>query len=59
MSVRMFVDTHSWHHPSANDSLSLEWGLSMCGYFNKLPCVILMGQFGDHTDKLLSALESS
>lgn len=32
----------------------------MCGYFNKLPCVIVMGQFGDPlTDCVLSALESS
>lgn len=48
----MIVYIDSWHHPSVTDSLSLEWGPTMCGYFNKLPCVIVMGQFGDHTDRL-------
>lgn len=55
----MLVDIDSWQHPSVTDSLSLEWGLTMCGYFNKLPCVTVMGQFGDHTETVLSARENS
>lgn len=54
LTFGQFVYPHSWHlaYPPANNLISLERGPTICCYFNKLPCVILMGQFGDHTDKL-------